>query len=134
MFYGIPPFMNANTDQLYQSILNDQVEFPETMDIDPDLKDLIEKLLEKFSDQRIGKGFQDSGELEEHPFFDSIDFDKLYNKGYEMEWKPEIKDPLDISHFDEKYTNLDIGLTPETGTITRSLQDMFAHFTYNNNK
>lgn len=134
MFYGIPPYMNANVEKLYQQILNDPVEFPETMDIDEDLKDLIEKLLEKFSDQRIGGGFKDSAAIEEHPFFESIDFDKLLNKEYEMEWKPEIKDPTDISNFDQKYTNLDIGLTPETSTITRSAQELFAHFTYNNSK
>lgn len=134
MAFRVKPFLKLNKNELFQSILNDPVEFPADIEIDKDLKDLIKSLLQKLPEERIGAGIKDAAEIEEHPFFELIDFDKLENKEYSMEWKPEMKNELDVSEFSTKYTNQSIQQTPDSSSeqITSSAQILFKDFTSNN--
>lgn len=43
----------------------------------------------------------------EHPFFDEIDPEDLWNKKYKPDYVPEIsEDKYDLAHFDPEVTNL----------------------------
>lgn len=65
------------------------------------LKDLIQRLLTKDVSKRIGCLRGGAGDIREHRFFKSLNFDELYAKSIPAPWKPPLSSPLDTSHFDE---------------------------------
>ncbi|RHW70046.1 protein kinase [Trypanosoma brucei equiperdum] len=87
MLVGKRPFDGSTEYFLIQSILEKEPEYPE--DLDDDAKDLIHRLLSKSPDERPGRE-----EVQNHPFFVSIDFDGLATKEVapfwvrNVEWEP----------------------------------------------
>jgi serine/threonine protein kinase len=101
MLVGIPPFFHKNKHRMYFLIKESPVNFPDpakhNIEVSPNAKDLIKKLLEKNRKKRLGaKG--DANEILAHPFFAGIDLQKLLNKELEPPYKPEISD--DLKYFD----------------------------------
>jgi serine/threonine protein kinase len=126
MLCGMPPFIHDNPNGLYAMIVNKEVVFPETMS--PNARDLLEQLLEKDPDRRIGSGEADFVEIKKHPFFQGVDFDALLNKEIEPEWKPVLRDELDVTNFDQKVTAQSPGLPKARGGIHE--QEDLPGFTY----
>jgi protein kinase A len=95
-------------------------------------KDLIDKLLVVDVTKRLGytaePGTSNHHLILEHPWFATVDFEKLRNKGLKAPWVPELKDALDTSHFyefdeeEEKYAPYR-RLKPEE-------QEVFSSFEY----
>ena len=54
LLIGVPPFQSKKINQLYNSILNEEIEFPDEAGLSFEAKDLIEKLMEKNPKNRIG--------------------------------------------------------------------------------
>ncbi len=83
MLVGIPPFFHRNKHRMYFLIKESPVNFPDPIkhgiDISPQAKDIIRKLLEKNRKKRLG-GANDIKEIIGHPFFADIDTDKLLRK------------------------------------------------------
>ena len=97
MLLGIPPFRNKNQHVLFQYITTKEVLFPDpkkyNINISEEAKDVIRKLLSKKPSERLGaKG--DVDEVMSHPFFKSINVEKLTKK----ELVPEYKPPIDTSN------------------------------------
>lgn len=55
-----------------------------------ELKDLIEKLLDRNPQKRLGSGDNDANELVSHPFFEGFDWDALIKKEIPADFIPEI--------------------------------------------
>ena len=77
---GVPPFFHRNKHRMYFLIKESQVNFPDPVkhgiEVSPNAKDLIRKLLEKNKKKRLGA----QGDLQEilaHPFFNGINVDNL---------------------------------------------------------
>lgn len=51
---GNPPFYSRDVDKIYQSIQNDEITFPDNVELSHDIKMLLEKLLEKDPKRRLG--------------------------------------------------------------------------------
>nr|CCC92762.1 putative protein kinase [Trypanosoma congolense IL3000] len=87
MLVGRRPFDGSTEYFLIQSILEEEPEYSDTLD--SDARDLIAKLLSKEPNERPGPE-----EVQKHPFFMGVDFDKLVEKEVsrfwvrEMEWEP----------------------------------------------
>jgi serum/glucocorticoid-regulated kinase 2 len=90
MLFGIPPFYDKNIDNIKNNILNNEVQFPNDINVSDNAKDLILKLLNKEYDKRLGfnKGFD---EIKKHEFFKDINFDDLLNKKIKAPYKPNLK-------------------------------------------
>ena len=85
---GETPFYHENIKKTCKMILNDEVQFPD--DFSPDAKDLISKLLDKNPQTRLGSSEQGIEEIKKHKFFSSLDWNKVLQKEYTPEWKPQI--------------------------------------------
>lgn len=106
MFFGITPFLDNNDDNIYNMILNDEIKFPKTNIISVEAKDLIQKLLIKQKNERLG--FEGGFEfIKKHYFFKGIDFDKLEKMEIEPPFKPRIDDGLNDDE-NEKFLLFDI--------------------------
>eukprot|EP00164_Ancoracysta_twista_P004274 GFYU01005758.1.p1 GENE.GFYU01005758.1~~GFYU01005758.1.p1 ORF type:complete len:466 (-),score=161.18 GFYU01005758.1:888-2285(-) len=101
MLAGLPPFYSKNHNQMFEMILNKELEFPEYMS--STAKDLLGKLLERNPTTRLGTA-TDATEIKAHPFFDSIDFEKVYNLEYKPTFTPKIQGEGDVSNFDPLFT------------------------------
>ncbi|CAD8117871.1 unnamed protein product [Paramecium sonneborni] len=97
---GLPPFYSHNTQEIYTSILSEQVSFPPHIQISDLLKDLICQLLEKNPQERLGQS-QGIIEILSHPWFNDINFEDIANKKHSPPYKPE---PLKYN-FDEEEFN-----------------------------
>ena len=107
MFFGIPPFFCDNLEKMYQLIIRAELRFPKKIKIPDTAKDLLKQLLIKNQDERLGSkdGFN---EIKKHPFFNGFDFDAMENRKIPAPFKPEFKDALDVTNFDEEYTSEEV--------------------------
>jgi hypothetical protein len=47
---------------------------------------------------------ENAGKLKSHPWFSSIDWDKLYNKQAKPFFVPKMENELDTQNFDREFT------------------------------
>jgi len=113
MMIGVPPFHNKNQHILFQYITTKEVIFPDpkkyNIIISPDAIDIIKKLLCKKPGDRLGAK-NDVDEIMSHPFFKSVDAEKLLKKELVPEYKPPI-DPnnaYDLQNFQTESTTKDL--------------------------
>ena len=76
MLIGFPPFYTENIKKLYDDIKSAKLKIPSY--VSPQAKDLLQKLLNKNPNLRIG--VKDKSEIKRHPFFKGIDWDLLMAK------------------------------------------------------
>ena len=101
MAYGIPPFFSDNDADIKNMIINHKLKFPNNALISDTLKDLINKLLIKKPEERLGyqNGFE---EIKKHEFFKDYNFEELINKKKEVPYKPIISSILESNKKMEK--------------------------------
>ncbi|CAK4660286.1 hypothetical protein LEN26_015907 [Aphanomyces euteiches] len=117
---GLPPYYTNDKKQLFHNILRGNLTIPEY--ISPQARDLIQRLLCKDPNQRLGSGPRGDKEIMEHPFFASIDWGKLYRKEIPAPFKPKIDSQNgngmpDTSNFpnaftDQEITEIEKGMAP----------------------
>lgn len=103
MIVGLPPFFSENTNLMYELISKANLRTPSF--VSEPARDLMEKLLKRNPEDRLGAGVEDEMAIRKHPFFKDIDFDKLYKKEIEPEFKPKLNGNLDASNFDTEFTS-----------------------------
>lgn len=133
MLVGQSPFSGCDEDELFWSICNEIPWFPHFLSKDA-LK-LLQSLLEKDATIRLGcfNSMDEDSDLKYHPFFESIDWQKLERRGLEPPFKPQVRHPLDTQYFDKQFTRERARLTPIDRNILASMnQGQFEGFTYTN--
>lgn len=117
------PFRGEDEDKIYDAILSDEPDFPVHM-LRDDIS-LIQQLLVREPEQRLGSGPEDALEVMRHPFFKRIDWDDLYHKRTPVLFLPQIQSDTDVSNFDDEFTSVTPLLTPvqsgESSNIWRVL-------------
>lgn len=104
MMAGLPPFYDKNRKIMFQKILHDKLKFPSQFS--SNARSVIEALLNRNPSLRLGSGPRDALDVEESPFFASIDFKALEEKKIEPPWKPMLTGDTDTSNFNKKYTRV----------------------------
>ena len=69
--------------------------------IEENAKDLINKLLNKVPEKRIGSGKEGAENIKKHPFFSDIDWNKALNKELRPPFIPKIENETDIKYFEK---------------------------------
>ncbi|KAK6852974.1 hypothetical protein PG995_011525 [Apiospora arundinis] len=130
MLTGLPPFYDENTNEMYRKILSEPLHFPGPEVVPPAAKDLLTKLLNRDPEHRLGAG--GSAEIKAHPFFHAIDWRKLLQRKYEPTFKPRVTDALDVTNFDEDFTQEKPQDSFVDGPmLSQTMQDQFQGFSYN---
>lgn len=100
MFFGITPFLDDDNNQIYDNIINGDIKYPKKNNISAEAKDLLQKLLIKEKNDRLG--FEGGFEvIKKHYFFKEIDFDKLEKKEIEPPFKPTLNDEINNQENEE---------------------------------
>jgi len=139
MLTGLPPFYANNVNVMYQKILTAELQFPSY--VSPEAKDLLEQLLDRDPDTRLGTGkgpFQLSDKepsFFSHPFFRSLDWQAVYDRAVKPPFIPEVHGKTDLSNIDPLFTQerpVDSLVEGSAINAVRSDDDDFSGFTFQN--
>lgn len=112
---GYSPFADRErNDQMTicKNILRGVVDFPRHFS-DRDLQNVILQLLVKDVSKRLGCMRGGAGDVKAHPFFRTVDWERLRRREVAPPWRPRIANALDTSNFDD-YDETD-KVAPYTG-------------------
>ncbi|KAK1198024.1 PKN2 kinase, partial [Pygoscelis papua] len=130
MLVGESPFPGDDEEEVFDSIVNDEVRYPRFLS--SEALSIIRKLLRKCPERRLGAGEKDAEEIKIQAFFKEIDWDALLARTLKPPFVPTLRDPTDISNFDEEFTSQKPILTPpeEVALLTRKEQTVFKDFDF----
>jgi serine/threonine protein kinase len=104
------PFRGEDEDEIYDAILADEPLYP--IHMPRDSVSILQKLLTREPDQRLGSGPTDAQEIMSQPFFRNINWDDVYHKRISPPFLPQISSATDTSNFDSEFTSVTPVLTP----------------------
>ncbi|KAF8791393.1 putative protein kinase C delta type like protein [Argiope bruennichi] len=131
MLAGRSPFVGTDEDELYWSICHEEPAYPHFLT--KDAKNILENLLLKSPVKRLGMPSNPTGDIKDHPFFSTINWDKLERKEIPAPFKPTVSSEYDTRNFDSYYTTDSASLSPVDDQILESMdQEQFQGFSYTN--
>lgn len=111
------PFRGDDEDEIYDAILADEPLYP--IHMPRDSVSILQKLLTREPELRLGSGPTDAQEIMSHAFFRNVNWDDFRDKKVPPPFQPQIKDPTDTSNFDPEFTSVTPVLTPvQSGKIS----------------
>uniref|UniRef100_A0A674DR70 Protein kinase C n=1 Tax=Salmo trutta TaxID=8032 RepID=A0A674DR70_SALTR len=130
MLSGHAPFEAENEDDLFESILNEEIIYASWLSADA--VNILKAFLTKNPVRRLGCMADEGGEnaVTSHAFFIGIDWDKLNRRELEPPFKPRIKTAEDVNNFDPDFTQEDPTLTPIEDLLPSVNQDEFHNFSF----
>ncbi|KAM7385224.1 hypothetical protein PAMP_001318 [Pampus punctatissimus] len=131
MMAGQPPFEADNEDDLFESILHDDVLYP--VWLSKEAVSILKAFMTKNPNKRLGcvvaQGLEEAIKL--HAFFREIDWMLLEQRKIRPPFKPRIKTKRDVNNFDQDFTREEPVLTPVDDSIIKQInQDEFKGFSY----
>mmetsp|Transcript_13407 Transcript_13407/g.49816 ORF Transcript_13407/g.49816 Transcript_13407/m.49816 type:complete len:388 (-) Transcript_13407:292-1455(-) len=124
MMAGLPPFYDQNVQSMYRKIMKAPLRFP--AHFSDAARSMCRGFLKRNPDERLGNE-GGSAEIKRHSFFADVDWNMVYNKEYNPEFKPPCR-----MNFDPEF----LAETPVDSivytTMTQSLREQahFEGFTY----
>uniref|UniRef100_A0A3Q3C4X3 Protein kinase domain-containing protein n=1 Tax=Haplochromis burtoni TaxID=8153 RepID=A0A3Q3C4X3_HAPBU len=129
MICGLPPFYSRSKLQMFQNILHGPLQL--RSDISKAACSLLEGLLEKDVSRRLGASC-DIAELQEHPFFASIDWDDLLARKIRPPFIPKVAGPWDVSYIDPAFTRQPVPACVNDRCQEAGVSEAFQGFSYMN--
>mmetsp|Transcript_4496 Transcript_4496/g.6639 ORF Transcript_4496/g.6639 Transcript_4496/m.6639 type:complete len:822 (-) Transcript_4496:243-2708(-) len=128
MLVGRSPFYSYGTDQvsLFKRIVQVKYSFPPGGIVNEMAQDLIQRLIVRRQANRFGCLARGDQDIRDHSWFNVLDVDELLERKFKAPWVPNIKDPLDASHFDS-YQHME-NEPPSKGVIPAAQQAQFNDF------
>lgn len=129
MLVGRSPFYSYGTDQvsLFKRIVQVKYNFPPGGIVNEVAQDLIQRLIVRRQANRFGCLARGDMDIRDHAWFSVIDTDKLLRKKIPAPWIPQIKDPLDASHFDS-YRHVENEAPSSKPHLSSHQQELFRDF------
>lgn len=99
MISGITPFNDYGTDQmtLFKAIVNGKMKISK---MSTAAADFVKRTLVTKSSIRLGNLAGADLDIKTHPYFSTVNYDKIIEKKVQVPWKPSTKDATDTSDFD----------------------------------
>lgn len=127
MLVGAPPFYVENRQELFERIKFDIPKYPSSLS--QNAKSLIEQLLKKDPAKRLGA----SSKVRDHPWFEDVNWQALFEKRYEAPFVPKIGNEADLQHFDPEFTEIPINSMSMSGGTMQQFK-VYEDFTYDADK
>ncbi|XP_066928979.1 serine/threonine-protein kinase N2-like [Clytia hemisphaerica] len=130
MLVGESPFPGDDEEEVFDSIVNDEVRYPRFLSNDSIA--LMRRLLRKNPDRRLGSSQRDAEDIKKQPFYKDMKWDSLLHRKLKAPFVPTVKHAEDVSNFDVEFTSEEPVLTPprERKTLSTADQHMFSGFDY----
>eukprot|EP00730_Choanoeca_flexa_P015844 TRINITY_DN7369_c0_g1_i2.p1 TRINITY_DN7369_c0_g1~~TRINITY_DN7369_c0_g1_i2.p1 ORF type:complete len:719 (+),score=205.10 TRINITY_DN7369_c0_g1_i2:158-2314(+) len=132
MLIGDSPFEGDDEEELFDEILRKKLAYPSRLDAT--CRKLLDGLLVRDPNKRLGCGRNGRSDIQGHPFFAGMDWDKLEKREITPPYVPEAKDPRAAANFDPEFTEASTQLTPcDAYAIANIDQTAFRNFSFVNN-
>ncbi|KAG0018888.1 Serine/threonine kinase [Entomortierella chlamydospora] len=128
MLLGQSPFIGNDEDEIFEAILGDEILYP--INMSRDSVSILQKLLTRDPEKRLGSGKTDAEEIKRHPFFKGVNWQDILDKKVPPPFFPKVRSPTDTSNFDVEFTREIPVLTPVHGHLTATDQANFQGFSY----
>jgi RAC serine/threonine-protein kinase len=125
MLTGLPPFYCQDRERLFEKIRKSELHYPASLS--PNAKSVLRGLLTKDPTKRLGSGPNDVEDINRHPFFSSVNWEKLQKGEVNPPWAPQISGSSDTSQFDKEFTSMPI-FSPHSMQVCISVLLAFADF------
>ncbi|KAL1288397.1 RPS6KA2 [Ovibos moschatus] len=102
MLTGSLPFQGKDRKETMALILKAKLGMPQFLSVEA--QGLLRALFKRNPCNRLGAGLDGVEEIKRHPFFVTIDWNKLYRKEIKPPFKPAVGRPEDTFHFDPEFT------------------------------
>ncbi|XP_048661791.1 ribosomal protein S6 kinase alpha-2 isoform X8 [Marmota marmota marmota] len=102
MLTGSLPFQGKDRKETMALILKAKLGMPQFLS--SEAQSLLRALFKRNPCNRLGAGIDGVEEIKRHPFFVTIDWNKLYRKEIKPPFKPAVGRPEDTFHFDPEFT------------------------------
>lgn len=121
LLFGKSPFESQYYERVYDLICFSEIHFSNDVSLSDDMKDFIQKLLEKNPEERLGAKGVD--EIKKHPIFRDVDFNAINTLNFQPFYSPKFTSPTDISNFEKEITEMDLHSNPLTGNEMCIIKD-----------
>ncbi|EDV22479.1 uncharacterized protein TRIADDRAFT_28822, partial [Trichoplax adhaerens] len=128
MLTGGPPFSGENRKRTIDKILRAKLVVPPYLT--NEAKDLLSKLLRRHVASRLGSTVADSEAIKAHPFFRTVNWERMLNLDIDPPLKPAVFSDDDVGNFDSKFTREKPVDTPEDHFFSENSDNLFQGFTY----
>ncbi|KAG0090897.1 Serine/threonine kinase [Podila epicladia] len=128
MLLGQSPFRGDDEDEIFEAILEDEILYP--INMSRDSVSILQKLLTRDPEKRLGSGKTDAEEIKRHPFFKGVNWQDILDKKVPPPFFPKVRGPTDTSNFDAEFTREIPVLTPVHSHLTVNDQANFQGFSY----
>ncbi|XP_051893432.1 serine/threonine-protein kinase N2-like [Pristis pectinata] len=128
MLVGECPFPGDDDDEVFDSIVNDEVRYPRFLSTEA--ISILRKLLRKNPEYRLGTGDEDAEEVKKEMYFGEVDWEALFARRIKPPFIPKISGRNDVRNFDKEFTTQRPVLSPfsDSGVLTAQEQAMFEGF------
>jgi len=129
MLLGYSPFYKENIDQmtLFKRIVKVQFSFPAWCEASDASQDLVKKILVLKPTNRLGSLAGADADIREHIWLSSVSAKELLSKSIKAPWVPKIKNPFDVSNFDN-WDHLEDKERAKGRSLTAKEQTVFEDF------
>jgi serine/threonine protein kinase len=117
------PFAGEDDNEIYDAILADEPLYP--IDMTGDSVSLIQQLLTRDPELRLGSGPTDAQEVMNHRFFRDVSWDDVYHKRNSVPFFPTVKGDADTCNFESEFTRVAPVLTPACSGMLRLCRLLF---------
>ncbi|XP_053613276.1 protein kinase C isoform X3 [Plodia interpunctella] len=129
MLAGQPPFEADNEDDLFESILHDDVLYP--VWLSRDSVSILKGFMTKNPVRRLGV-CGGAGGIRAHSFFKEVDWDALASRKLRPPFRPKVS-KREAANFDAEFTKEEPVLTPVPNDVIRTInQEEFNGFSFVN--
>ncbi|XP_010349065.2 serine/threonine-protein kinase N3 isoform X1 [Saimiri boliviensis] len=130
MLVGECPFPGDTEEEVFDCIVNTDAPYPGFLSVQG--LELIQKLLQKCPEKRLGAGEQDAEEIKVQPFFRTINWQALLARTVRPPFVPTLYGPADLRYFEDEFTGLPPALTPPAphSPLTACQQAAFQDFDF----
>ncbi|CAH2221643.1 ribosomal S6 kinase alpha-1 isoform X1 [Pelobates cultripes] len=103
MLTGSLPFQGKDRKETMTLILKAKLGMPQFLS--NEAQALLRALFKRNPTNRLGSGVDGAEEIKRHPFFSTIDWNRLYRRELSPPFKPAVTQPDDTYYFDTEFTS-----------------------------
>jgi len=118
MLTGLPPFYNKDTNKMYESILNHDMQFPDYLN--PSLVNLMTNMLQRDPNKR----YQSISEIKRHSWLKNVNWEDLLNKKIPPLIIPNVKE----CHIDPDYVELPLDFEESQYKVRLSTERRYSYY------
>lgn len=106
MLTGLPPFYTRDREKLFERIKRGELTYPSY--VTPEAKSLLQQLIFRDPNRRLGGGPGAGEEVKGHAFFAGVNWAEVYEQKVTPPFVPQLREQGDVKYFDKEFVNMPV--------------------------